>query len=456
MRGENKMKISYIIRSLLSLSLIVILFCPAVFAAGEADISIEKMDVITPESLKSNELPGQTETILPGDIFGTKSGYFHPFLSLTGKYSDNIYRERDDTISDFSVVISPGIWIAVPGSDKIILSVSSSTAQPGGLSTFLEKPEAFSRYQSYAFYGADIERFTKESDRNNIKQTANGFFQYNLRGGLSFNVYDKWIDSEDPLRYSEFIVADEYVSNLLGFIIDYNISEKFNLRLDLNNFYLSYNEDFNQFKDRTDNGLSLYGFYIYSPKTSLFAEYNIVDVNLDQETSPDSLQNSFYLGTIWNPTEATQLTGKLGYSQKDFSDEGKDSVDGFSFELKANHNFTEKTSISLFGAQKIYETKIPNTDYQNMRTLTATLTQKLTDKITCNLGLDYTENDYKSTTASGNDRDDTVYNIEPGIQYMIKRWLMLRAWYAYTDRDSSDDFFDYKENAFYLSISGGM
>ncbi len=422
---------------------------------GEA-INIQNLDVIAPDDLTAEDFPGQEDTMLPSDIFGVRSGYFHPFMSLTVKYSDNIFRDREDTVSDWSMVFSPGIWIAVPASDQVILSVSSSTAQPGGLSMFLETPEAFSRYQTYVFYGADIEKFLDFDERDHTKQTANGFFQYNFRGGLSLNMYDKWIDSQDPLRFRDTIIFDEYISNLAGFLADYDVTEKLKLRLDLNNYYLKYDDTINLFKDRRDNALSLYTFYTYSPKTSLFAEYRYIDVDHDQETSPDSVENSFYGGTIWDPTEATSITAKLGASQKDFSSENSDTVTDLSFELHLGHAFTQKTSITLFATQKLNETKIPGTTYQLMRAFSGTYNHRFTEKISGTLTAGLINNDYKSNGGTGSDRDDIVYDLEPGIQFMVKRWLMVRAWYAYTKRDSSDDVFDYEENTFYMGVSGGM
>lgn len=429
---------------------------PAAVPSEQMNLNIQNLEVISPEDLKAEDLPGQEETMLPSQIFGVRSGYFHPFLSLTGKYSDNIFRDKENTVSDWSLVVSPGIWIAVPASDQIILSVASSTAQPGGLSMFLETPEAFSRYQTYAFYGADIERFLDHDERDHTKQTANGFLQYNFRGGLSLNMYDKWIDSEDPLRFQEAIIFDKYVSNLAGFLANYDITEKLKLRLDLNNYYLEYEDEVNFFKDREDNALSFYSFFQYSPKTALFAEYRFTDVDHDQETSPDSVENSLYGGTIWDPTEATSITAKAGASTKDFSQEQYDTVTAFSFEAHVGHSFTEKTSLTLFATQKLNETKLAGTTYQLMRAFSGTYKHRLTEKISGTLTAGIINNDYKSNGGTNPDRDDIVYDFEPGVEFLVKRWLMLRAWYAYTKRDSSDGYFDYEENTFYLGLSGGM
>ncbi len=432
---------------------ISISFSTTSFAAVKTpnSINVQELDIIAPEELQSGDFPQDEETILPEDLFGGRNAYIHPFLSVTVKHSDNIFRDKENTVSDWSSVLSPGLWMAFPGTDKIILSVSSSTAQPGGLSMFLEKPESFSRYQAYAFYGADIEYFSEYDDRDNTKQTANAFFQYNFRGGLSFNIYDKWVDSEDPLRFRDDLILDKYMSNLLGVIVDYDISEKLNLRLDLNNYYLEYEEAENAFKDRTDNALSLYGFFEYSPKTSFFGELRYINIEHDLESSPDSDQTSFYGGTNWNPTLATKLMAKIGIENKDFDED--DNVTEFGFEAQVRHDFTDKTSLTLFGAQKLNETKISNTTYQLMRVIDCTYNQTFTEKLSGNITLGAVKNEYRGGT---NERDDLVYNFEPGVQFMVKRWMILRAWYAYTERDSDVDIYDYTENAFYLSLSVGM
>ncbi|MEW6586432.1 MAG: hypothetical protein AB1442_12580, partial [Nitrospirota bacterium] len=60
------------------------------------------------------------------DVFGRKGGYIHPFLALTGFYTDNVFNTRDDEKGDFGAVISPGIWLSFPHVYEKLLKIETS------------------------------------------------------------------------------------------------------------------------------------------------------------------------------------------------------------------------------------------------------------------------------------------------------------------------------------------
>ena len=284
------------------------------------------------ETIEEGDLTGpghdmEPETTIPDDAFGNKSGYIHPFVTVTATHSDNIYSTRENPLSDLVTTVSPGLWLAIPGSDKLLLSLNSENAQPAGLNLFLARPEGFNRYQIYALYGADLAYHTDYSERDNTKQAAEFFFQYNLRGGLTFNIYDKWVDSEE-LMYTtgSSSTFSEFTNNLAGGLLSYDISEKLTLRGDWNLFSLDYDNAEDKHKNRADNAFSLYGFYNYSPKTSVFLEYRQTNIEYDTQTTLDSTQDGYYGGIQWKPTISTQLIAKAGSDTKEYDTAGLESL----------------------------------------------------------------------------------------------------------------------------------
>lgn len=415
------------------------------------------MKTVQEEDLTGPGHDMKPETTLPEDAFGNKSGYVHPFITVTATHSDNIYSTRDNTLSDWVTTVSPGLWLAVPGSDKVLLSVNSENAQPAGLNLFLARPEGFSRYQAYALYGADLEYHTDYSDRDNTKQAAEAFFQYNFRGGLSLNIYDKFVDSEE-LMYTtgSDSTFSEFTNNLAGGLISYDITEKLALRGDMNFFTLDYDNVEDQQKNRTDNAFSLYGFYNYSPKTAVFIEYRHTIIEYDSQTILDSTQNGYYGGIQWKPTISTNMIAKAGSETKDYDTSGLGSLTETGAELQLGHSFSEKSSLAVTATRKLNETLVTDTGHQIRTGIRAAYRHRLGNGISGLLDLGYEQNDYIGLTTTAYERTDDVYNYQLGVKYDFSSWLLCKLVYGYDKRESTNSLFDYEENYYSVSLSGGM
>lgn len=401
--------------------------------------------------------PIKAETIVPEELFGTRSGYFHPFLSLSLKYTDNVYLGKYNPESDWARVVSPGLGLAFHQTENSIYLIPSDNTRPGGLSLFLQRPEGFRRYEGYAYYGADLISYDQHSDRDCTNQTVEAAVKYNLKGGLSLSVHDKWTDSEEG-RVTTGVEStiSHFKNNLLGLGFDYALSEKLSLRGDYNYFLLDYDEQSEAFMNRSDQGFSLYSFYHYSLKTSFFVEYNYTEMIYDFEVQHDSAQQAFYAGMHWDATVSTQIITKLGADAKEFVDPLLGSVNNFAGELQLGHTFTEKSSITLTATRKTNETRTTKTDYQVKTVFNSYFRHDFTSKISATLSAGYEVNDYRALLEHGEDREDQIYNFTMAAKYKIKDWFMVDALYKFNKRESTDDIFDYEENQYLLSLSAGF
>lgn len=387
------------------------------------------------------------------EVFGMDKGYVHPFMAVMLDNSDNIYNTKTDTRSDWKATYSPGIWLALPSQKEINLDLNTNNTSPGGHYQQMAKQEGFDRYQAYMLYAADIEEYHNYTDRNNVSQSAEAFFQLNLRGGLSFDVFDKYTDAEDAAGTGDSTLIDAYKSNLAGMIADYQITDKLRLRVDYSNYYLSYDKTINAGRDRTDNDYSLYTFYHYSPKTSFFAQYEFIDLSYDSNSSQDSTQHYGYLGMTWAPTVKTTIKGKAGWLERDSDFSGGNGSEPV-LELTLNWKMTVKSELELFTAQKVNESTIGTAAYSKDSTIRIIFEQSITDKIIANIFADYTKNNFQGGAAFN--RTDDVYTISPSVQYIFKEWLLGEVGYTWTERDSDETFYDYTTNAVFVRISAGI
>jgi len=392
---------------------------------------------------------------LTSEVFGSRGGFVHPSMSVAAVASDNINNTKNDKIGDWSTIYSPSIWLALPRSQQTRLEIVSSNTAPGGREMFMDKPKSFNRYQGYAFYGADIEEYHTHTERNTVKQAGVGYFQYNLRGGLSIDVFDKYINSADPIGTGDTTELEKFKSNLTGTMIDYDLGAKFNIRFDYTNFHLSYDLLDSRGKDRDDNSYSGYIFYKYSPKTNLFVQYEFIDINYDTNTRENNTQNHYSLGLQWKPTEKTSLRAKVGVVERNSDNTTVGDTTEPSVELSAAHQLTEKTELQLFASQKVNESTVSTAAYSNDSTVSLTVLEHFTEKIAASLRLSYTKSDFHENAGSLG-RTDDIYSLSPSLRYMFKEWLMADLGYEYSERNSTQDDFDYAANKVFIRLSSGF
>lgn len=448
------------------------------FAHGTAepfDISIDNLDVISQNRIllasADTDVMGQSggsaPSLLPEDeridadsLFGTEGGYFHPFISITGEYTDNLYNVNTDEVNNFLTRISPGIWLSVPSSKEPPLNLNPSNTSAGGLQLALPSTQGFDRFNAYLLGGLDIKFYSEDSDLNDTDALVEGLFQYNLRGGLSLRLVDRFTHGQDQFDAGNATSANNlrrYDSNITLLAADWDISEKFRTKVEYSNFWLSYDDTVDEFLNRMDNGISAYAIYKYSVKTDFFLEYRYVDISYDTADVKDSKDNYLYGGINWDSTEKTSLSLKGGYQDKQYKEDSLSEYDrtGLALEMALDYQYSPKTSLTLALSHKIEESD--SSLALNKKVFAGTLYyyQDFTERLKGVCALSYSNEAYDQITGAPERTDDTFF-VKPSLQYTLKDWLMAELAYSYDTRNSTDDFFDYDSNTIYISLNSTL
>lgn len=389
------------------------------------------------------------------ELFGLEGGYLHPYLSLEGSLTDNLYNVDTDKTSNFLTRVSPGMWLTLPRKKIIPVTITPHNTSPGGLQQEIDESKDTDRYQLYALAGADLFYYSEDSDLNTEDVTLEGLGRYNMAGGLSLQLLDRYNLGHDDFGFSGATDEDqrEYESNLLMATADWDITEKVRVKIDYSNFDLMYDDSINEYLDRQDDVVDAYGFYKYSGKTSLFLQYRYTSVEYDTATAKDNTQNSYYAGVRWDTTEKLALLFKAGLQQKDYDTETPefDDSDNFVVDLQARYRATEKTGLTL-GLYRLNEES--DTTLASEKVVFGArfgYRQAFTEKITGKADLGYEKADYEELVDS--DRDDDTYRFRPSVEYLFKDWLMGELAYEFEVRDSSDILFDYQTNTLLFSLN---
>ena len=410
---------------------------------------------------KVSLLPEDAKMSEEEDLLGGKGGYVHINAMVQGEFTDNLYNVDKSKTSNFLTTLSPALWFALPRKKDIPVTLAPNNTSPGGLALQPKDYEGTDRYQAYALGGLDFKMYSTDSELNTMNGLGEGMFRYNMRGGLSLMVVDRFTRDADRFDVGSTNTgktsASQYKfdSNIAMATADWNITEKLRAKFDYANFYLAYDEDIDKFKDRADNAFDLYGYFNYSVKTAIFLQGKFVDVQYDTTSKNDNRQNFIFGGIKWDTTEKLALMAKAGLQSKEFENSGETVIkqgdyNGLALDVQGVYKFTEKTKFTLDAYRANEETD--STVASDKTVLGATLgyNQKFTDKISGSLAATIEDAEY--TQLITQQRDDTTFSVKPAAQYLFREWLMGEVSYQFEKRDSTDNLFDYQTNTFFANI----
>ncbi len=235
------------------------------------------------------------------------------------------------------------------------------------------------------------------------------------------------------------IVISKYYRERISFVCRYNL------------FNIDYDLSVSNFRDRSDSLISGYIFYQFWAKTSLFIEYENVDIKYNSDYTRNSVEKYFYSGLRWNYSEKSGGNIKIGFTEKDFELESKEGGLDFVFELQADHSFTEKTSMGIIAYRKNNESDVLNADYFLTNYISLDYNQKVTGKITFSGRLSYSEDSYNGGTESG--RVDRNSGVSLTCSYDFTKWFKGSLGYIFANEDSTVSSGDYTSNTLIFKIN---
>ena len=449
-----------------------------VSSANAENLVVQGLDVVDPQpDTPMGQSSGASPSLLPeddsvlsddGELFGSEGGgYFHPYITIAGEYTDNLFNvDSPNETENFLTTINPGIWMAIPSRKEVPLSVAPNNTSAGGLQQALDDFTTFDRMNIYLLGNLAYKMYSTDSELNDFDARLEGLFKYNLRTGLSFQVVDSFNRNQDRFDIENDDVEDKrlYYSNLFVADADWEFTEKLRAKVEYSNFYLDYDEKDDEWLNRTDNGFSIYGYYKYSLKTSLFLQYQYIDVAYDVSTLKDATYDYIYGGFNWITTDKTALHFKLGYQQREYKNPIVDAAvesyedaenDSWTMQAALDYYFTTKTKLIISVNHSIEETD--SFDALDKQVLAGNIhyEQEFKQNFIGLCDFRYENADYTQVRRE-QDRDDDRYMIRPALQYILQDWLMAEVSYTYDMRSSSDDYYDYKTNIISLSLNGAL
>jgi hypothetical protein len=382
------------------------------------------------------------------EMFGLENDMIHPFISVTGEYTDNLFSTTDNEKDDIISRVTPGLWLALPGADAEVINIATSSSAPGGMALTCFQREDMGRYQAFLWYAPTFENYVDYSERDIITHKLSAYAALNMKSGLSFELLDQYKDNRDAVE--EQTDSAEYNNNMVSLTAAYLITEKLKARLDARYYDVNYDSKKPE-KDRADTSVSGYAFFTVMPKTSVFGE--VTHVNIDYDTAnKDGKELKVYGGVKYNATDRLNAMIKAGYMNKKLDDTG-DTHDTASFEGQLAYELTDRIDLIANGSRQNRESFVGRYITENMAQLTGIY--ELTTHISGALMLMVSDESYEAI-----DRDDTTYKIAPSVKYVLNNRVHGSLSYSYTDKNASGtdsgSQSDYSQNSVMLSVTASM
>lgn len=428
---------------------------------GTAEISTQPVMDMLGVGTEGYGSPIESDRVRSGEIYSNRSGYVHPFLSVGGFYTDNLFNVDTDEKSDWVAVITPGIWVARPASRQKLVNINTMNTAPGGLALSRFETESERRIQIYALYRADIREHDKYPDENRVDHRTEGMFRIALRGGLSLELADVYEINRDPYGTggTPDRSLDKYDSNLFNATLSYKLSPKLRLLADYGNYYLDYDADRNEYRNREDNSIATYIFYSLTPKTSIFLQAEYIWIDYVDDINSDSDEMNYFIGLQMKTSAKTRGRVKLGYGQKGYDESGLDDRGEWLAEGQFDYFFTPKTSIYLRGLRRVHATDSLGTNDIMTHRVQLGYRQRMTAKIRAEAAFHYRNDEYDGeVTVKGEtgERDDNYYGFTAALGFSPRPWLNFSLGYEYRERDSNFDTDDYTSNTVFMRVTAAL
>ncbi len=359
-------------------------------------------------------------------------------VNLRSVYDDNIFLINGQHVGDYYLAIEPGLTLGYGD----IVGPERNSIQ-------------FDYAPSFFFY-AD------HSDENAIQHVMrlNGTYHvghWNL--GLSQDI--QLLQGTNPQNASGTGNSSPGINLDTGSRTDENIyttNGTFSYDLTGKTFlsgalhYSRYDYPDDLFGSQTISGNVFFNF-IYSPKLTIglggTGGYDWVEGN-----NPDQSFEQIN-GTIsYQATGKISLNGSIGVEFRQFDGSSSGSYVSPVYNLSANYQPFDGTSISLTGSLRTENSAVLSGQNYSLTDITLSVRQRFLQRVYLGFTTGYEHSNYFSTTTGADaGRTDNYYFVQPAIDVTITRYWTAGVYYLYRESDSSLDAYSFSNNQYGLRTS---
>jgi hypothetical protein len=383
-------------------------------------------------SLAWAALPVPQDTIAPSeyDTDDFLAG-FYPTLNLAYTSSSNPRRVGGDEVSDTAWVISPSLRYHQPLGRRQRLTVDYG----GNYTYYSDLSEENSQDHRL---GANL--FLDLSSRFDLNLGADYARGHDTRGLSDSRLTDLADDELDRWRSTGF-----HAEGIFG-----RAAAKGQIRFGYAHNRLRFTNNDQSTRDRDSDTLNLAFFYNYSPKTKLFVEGRLSQIEyIEAEQAGldlSSQETSLSAGATWQATARTQGHIQVGFTRKEPDAAGAESFDGLTFSGRVVWARTSYSKIGLFYTRSLEEPTELDASYIVANTYGADWNHSFTERLGMTLWARAGVNEFS------NDRQDDLTDWGLRLGYQAADWLAFGAGYSQLKRESNTPDGDFSDSVLQLTL----
>ena len=362
---------------------------------------------------------------------GIQMGSFtlFPTVGLSYGHDDNVYYGRgEDKLSSNYYVFSPGIRLETEGEKTNFL----------------------------AQYNYDRTVFNADSNYNFEMHHFLAGLGHNASSRTRFDLTAEYYDGTDRIGTANQqglllnlgLDPDEWHSFGVGGKWHYGgVGAKGSIDVELGMIDREYdnNREYTATRDRETRYLGATYTHQISPKTNYLLQAKYADIDYDI-ASLDNEETRLMLGAEWNVTGKTTARALVGYLSKDFKEPAHNDFSGVAVEAGVTWSPRSYSVFDLTLARETDETN-GNGSYVLRNSADLGWTHYWVDRFSTTANIGYSDEKYK-----GSLRDDSLNYYGLSAKYQFSDWLMSGLGYRHSDRSSSLEDFEYKDNSILFTL----
>lgn len=354
---------------------------------------------------------------------------FRPSVTISERYSDNIYREYQNEEEDYITRLLADVAL-----DLAVAPRNYFTLKYQGDFLSYKNSENFRNDHHFGSFS-----FTSETSKGS-------HFLFGAEAKLTavqpYSITDESKDYTFKYYYGDVALA----------LFDFT-----ELGVRYSQGTREFDEDQYRDDDYTRHILDCYFLNSRIHSVPLLLQYRFIhqDNNDIGVYSTDYNSHTFFLGGRWATERKLSGALRVGYFWVEFDQEDVDDFDGLAIDTDLVYRFSEITSIALIverGIRTPTASDRETGDYFLFTTAGLTITHQKWSKIRTRLYGFYSLRNYKELFTQQNVRDDELYRFGISINYIFKPWLSFVAEYRYQRNDSEVVSVEYTENLATLSV----
>lgn len=304
-------------------------------------------------------------------------------------------------------------------------------------------------------YESQFRYFTRHELQNEQDQSFSAFANLYPTEKLNLKVSEEFVQqgstagapSVEPLNSTDNTVRASAI---------YDVTETLSGELGYKNFSRYYAGEIFETFSYLENEYFAEGQYKLTENHTVISGYHFGTIDYTETSSRNALYHTLPLGLRGTLPCGLQYDGTVAAYIRNQEASNRNNFWAFigSFDLKKN--ITEKTAVGGGFMRRPVESTYDNAELSDNKTFYGNLTHRFTPRLRGRFDLSWTNADFESSAATGGvtvKRDDDIFGVGLGVDFALRKWMILNADYRCERRNSNLSAFDYTENRFVIGTT---